>query len=130
MGRIRSKEGASLAKGLGLLGESWAKAYLAGKGYRILETGFRCALGEIDLVAEEAGELVFIEVKTRKDTSFGYPEEQLPFSKRKRLGRLAQVYLKQHERKERPARFDVVSILMTKEGRVIGADLIQNAFSP
>ena len=130
MGRIRSKEGASLAKGLGLLGESWAKAYLAGKGYRILEAGFRCALGEIDLVAEEKGELVFVEVKTRKDTSFGYPEEQLPFSKRKRLGRLAQVYLKQRERKERPARFDVVSILMTKEGRVIGVDLIQNAFSP
>ena len=128
MGEIRSKRG-SLAKGLGVLGESWARGYLEEKGYRILEAGFRCALGEIDLVAEEGGELVFVEVKTRRDTAFGYPEEQLPFSKRKRLGRLAQWYLKYRIRKEVPARFDVVSLLMTNGGKVVGVDLIQNAFS-
>ena len=128
MAQTRSKA-ASLSRGLGALGESWARTYLERKGYRILEAGFRCTLGEVDLVAEERGELVFIEVKTRRDASFGYPEEQLPFSKKRRLGRLAQWYLKHRERKERPARFDVVSILMTKEGKVIGADLIQNAFS-
>ena len=128
MRQSRSRTG-SLARGIGLLGECWAKAYLEGRGYRILEAGFRCCLGEIDLVAEEGGELVFIEVKTRQDTSFGYPEEQISFVKKRRLGRLAQWYFKYRIRKERPARFDVVSLLMTKEGRVREVDLIQNAFS-
>lgn len=127
MPQVRSR--ATPAKGLGPFGESWAKAYLEGLGYRILTMNFRCALGEIDLVAEEGGELVFVEVKTRRNIAFGYPEEQLSSSKKKRLVRLAQVYLKYRERKERPARFDVVSILMTRDGKVSGVDLIQNAFS-
>ena len=130
MERIRSKKESSLTKGLGSRGESWAKVYLMDKGYRILETGFRCALGEVDLIAEEGGDIVFVEVKTRRNTLFGYPEEQISFSKKKRLGRLAQWYLQYRLRAERSARFDVVSILTTKEGRVAGVDLIQNAFSP
>ena len=127
MGQTRSR--VVPAKGLGPFGESWAKAYLEGLGYRVLAVNFRCALGEIDLVAEEGGELVFIEVKTRRNIAFGYPEEQLSSSKKRRLVKLAQWYLKRYRRKERPARFDVVAILMTKEGRVAETRLISNAFS-
>ena len=111
------------------MGEMWAKAYLERQGYRIREINFRCALGEIDLVAEEGGELVFVEVKTRRDAAFGYPEEQISFSKRKKIATLAQWYLKHRERRDRPARFDVVSLLMAERGEVTGVDLIQNAFS-
>ena len=123
------RSSADLARGLGPLGESWAKTYLERRGYRILEMNFHCVLGEIDLVAEEAGELVFVEVKTRRSTAFGYPEEQLSSSKKRRLVKLAQWYLKRYRRKERPARFDVVAILMTKEGKIAETTLIPNAFS-
>ena len=125
----QAKSRAGPAKSLGPFGEAWAKAYLEGLGYRIRETNFRCALGEIDLVAEEGEELVFVEVKTRRSAAFGYPEEQLSSSKKRRLGRLAQWYLTYCEKRERPARFDVVSILMTTEGKVSGVDLIRSAFS-
>jgi len=127
MGPARSRS--APPKRLGLLGESWARSFLEERGYKVVATNVRCRLGEIDLVAEEGGELVFVEVKTRKDTSFGYPEEQLSFSKRRRLMRLAQWYLVYRKMGERPLRFDVVSVLMTQRGRIIGFDLIQNAFS-
>lgn len=128
MDRVRSKL-PSFRKGLGPLGESWAKTYLEGRGYRILAMNFHCVLGEIDLVAEEGGELVFVEVKTRSGISFGYPEEQLSSSKKRRLVKLAQWYLKHCEKRERAARFDIVSIL-AKEGKIAEVDLITNAFTP
>lgn len=111
----RTRGSTAPPRGLGFLGESWAKTYLERRGYRILERNFRCPLGEIDLVAEEGGEVVFIEVKTRKNTDFGYPEEQIPFSKQEKIATVAQWYLKHRERRERPARFDVVSIVMEKD---------------
>ena len=128
MGRIRNKRG-SLSKGVGSFGESWAKAYLEGVGYRILEQNFRCRLGEIDLVAQEGGEIAFVEVKARRGRAFGYPEEQIPASKRRRLGRLAQWYLKRYRKSEQPARFDVVTLLMSPGGKIEEVGLIRNAFS-
>lgn len=56
-------------------GEQIAAAYLKKNGYCICETNFRCPLGEIDIIAREKKEIVFIEVKTRKSNKLGYPEQ-------------------------------------------------------
>ena len=58
---------------LGREGEDAAEAYLKKKGYRIVEKNFRCKLGEIDIIAELGGVVVFIEVKARADHQYGHP---------------------------------------------------------
>jgi putative endonuclease len=67
-------------------GEQIALAFLKNSGYRICETNFRCPLGEIDIIAREKNELVFIEVKTRKSSQLGYPEQAVGARKQKKTG--------------------------------------------
>ncbi len=59
---------------LGSSGERLAAGWLEARGFRVLARNWRCAYGELDLIAEEAGELVFIEVKTRRGIAHGAPE--------------------------------------------------------
>jgi len=97
------------------------------RGYRILERNFRCRLGEIDLVAREKGELVFIEVKTRTSTHFGLPQEAVNWHKQRRLSRLAQFYLASRGLTEMNCRFDVVAVLLTDGGKP-QVEIIKDAF--
>ena len=57
------------------MGERMAAGALVKRGYQVLEHNFRCRYGEIDIVAEEGADLVFVEVKTRRGQSYGLPEE-------------------------------------------------------
>lgn len=92
--------------------EETAVDFLRQMGYEILERNYRDRLGEIDIVAEEGGYLVFVEVKYRKDAGNGYPEEAVSVPKQKRIRHTASWYLYQQGRSEEtPCRFDVVSIL-------------------
>src|SRR5439155_14493815 len=77
--------------GLGRTGEAAAARHLAARGFRILETRFRTRAGEIDLVAEEAGTLVFVEVKARCSLFCGRPSEAVDARKRARLIRAAEL---------------------------------------
>ena len=79
-------------------------------GLRILERGWRCRLGEIDLVAEDGETLVFIEVKARSSGAFGPAEAAVTPAKRARLARLALAYAAGHGVGDRPMRFDVVAL--------------------
>jgi putative endonuclease len=65
-------------------GEKIAAAYLKKNGYRIIEINFRCPIGEIDIVAKEKNDLVFVEVKTRKSIDLGYPEQAVGIRKQKK----------------------------------------------
>ena len=76
-------------KELGLRGESLAADYLAGQGYRLLARNHRTPLGELDLIARDGPELVFVEVKTRIGGEQTAPEESVNWSKAERLARLA-----------------------------------------
>ena len=107
-------------------GEKIAASFLKENGYRIIETNFRCVLGEIDIVAKENGELVFIEVKTRKSEKLGYPEQSVGIKKQKKISQLALCYLQKRKPKEAKARFDVVAITMSDSKNEI--KLIKNAF--
>lgn len=95
---------------LGKRGEARAAAYLRHRGFRILETNYRCRLGEIDLVAVEGGTVVFVEVKSKRGLDRGRPEEMITPAKRRRLTLLARAYLQSRGWMKRPARFDVVAV--------------------
>jgi len=107
-------------------GEQIAVAYLKKQGYRIYETNFRCPLGEIDIIAREKDELVFIEVKTRKSRQLGYPEQAVGAAKQKKLSQLALWYLQKKKLTDTNARFDVIGITLLPAGNEI--KLIKNAF--
>jgi putative endonuclease len=94
----------------GALGEDTAVDYLRKKGYRILARNFRYERGEIDIVAEDQHELVFIEVKARRTKRFGDPEDAITAAKCRQLWKVAEGYLFQHELEDKECRFDVVAI--------------------
>jgi putative endonuclease len=108
-------------------GEQIALAYLRKNGYSICETNFRCPVGEIDIIArDKTGDIVFMEVKTRKSIDLGYPEQAVGKRKQKKMSQLALWYLQKKKIAEANARFDVVAIMLLPEGNEI--KLIQNAF--
>lgn len=82
---------------LGKLGEDFAAGILEDRGFRILERNYRCPFGEIDIIAEKAGELIFVEVKTRATLRFGRPAEAVTQQKQRRIRRAAGFYM-QRER--------------------------------
>ncbi|MCA9771957.1 MAG: YraN family protein [Myxococcales bacterium] len=89
-------------------GEDLAARYLKGRGFRILDRNWRGVTGEIDLVARDRGELVFVEVKSAHGDEID-PLEQMTRAKRRRLVRAAEDYLRRM-RRPLPARFDVVLV--------------------
>jgi putative endonuclease len=106
----------------GRRGEERAEEYLKGNGYRILEKNYRTPFGEIDIVAEEKGTLVFVEVKKRNTPRFGSPFEAVDALKRKRILRSALFYMKERRQTRRRVRFDVLGI----DGE--GVHLLKDAF--
>jgi putative endonuclease len=107
-------------------GEKIAADFLRKKGYRITEVNYRCPIGEIDIVARDKNELVFVEVKARKSRALGYPEQAVGVQKQKKMSQLALWYLREKKLNDARARFDVVAILMEPSGNDIR--LIRNAF--
>lgn len=103
-------------KPLGSEGEDLAVRFLQKKGYRIVARNYRTPVGEIDIIARDGDTIVFIEVKTRTDISFGYPFEAVNKRKRQKLKNLALLYLKR-QGKESPVRFDVLSISCVDNGK-------------
>ena len=82
-----------LPSGTGRAGEAAAAALLRRSGYKIIERNFRVREGEIDIVAEHSGDLVFVEVKARRSGAFGKPEESVTEAKKARLVAAAQAYM-------------------------------------
>jgi len=92
----------------GQSGEKRAAKYLSKKGYKILGKNYRSKYGEIDIIAEKGGVLVFVEVKARSSAKFGLGYESVTSKKQEKLLLTAQQYMT--EKGERPAQFDVISI--------------------
>ncbi len=111
---------------LGDAGEDLAAAALKKQGYKILERNYTTPLGEIDLIARHRGDLVFIEVKTRKSAIFGEPQDAVTPAKQARLQRLAQYYVQRKRLGEVEVRFDVVGITWNLDKQHV--EIIQNAF--
>lgn len=114
---------------LGRLGERLASDALEGRGYRIIERNFRCRAGEIDLVAEEGEDLVFVEVKTRRGSSYGLPEEAVNERKARKLQEVAGCYLDLHNLSECSWRIDVVAVQFSPAGRLEEIRVYQHAIA-
>jgi putative endonuclease len=109
---------ASARAALGGAGERLAAGWLEARGYRVVARNWRCAYGELDLIAEEADELVFVEVKTRRGVAHGAPEEAITARKRVHLIDAAQWYLVEHQREAQAWRIDVIAIQLDGRGRL------------
>ncbi len=102
---------------LGAAGEKAAAKALKHSGYRIVARNYRCALGEIDLIAVDSETIVFVEVKTRSTDSAADPENNVTYQKQRRLTRAARCYLIEKSAQDRPCRFDVVAVVMPERGK-------------
>jgi len=103
-------------KDLGRAGEELACRHLRGQGYEIIERSVRLLRGEIDIVARDGATLVFVEVKTRADVTFGRPEEAVTPAKQRQIRRVAQAYLAARPAPGVDCRFDVIAILLRGPG--------------
>ena len=101
----------------GSYGEKIASQYLTTKGYDILERNFKKRYGDIDIIAKENEVLVFIEVKTRRNLSFGYPEESITPRKVRSIEKYAEYYLNKSNHSYSAIRIDMVSILFVGKDR-------------
>lgn len=115
---------------LGDRGERMACRYLRRQGLKILARQCASRYGEIDLIALEGDTVVFVEVKTRHSADAGLPFEAVTRHKQHRLTRAALAFLKKQGWLERPARFDVVSILWPEQGGRPEVHHYRNAFEP
>ncbi len=96
---------------LGRRGERLAARYLRRAGLRIIASRFRLRIGEIDLIALDGDQVVFVEVKSRRGTGFGAPAESITRRKQRKLARVALAFLSGRGWHERPCRFDVVELI-------------------
>ena len=112
---------------LGNRGEAYAADYLAARRYAILERNWHCPRGELDLVTERDGQVIFVEVRTRQTDRLGTPEESITPAKRAKLIAAAQTYLDAHDQTDRDWRIDVVAIEVGSRGEVTRCTVIENA---
>jgi putative endonuclease len=114
-------------KELGNLGEKLARDFLKKKGYKILDSNYRCREGEIDVITRKKDCLVFIEVRTKSSAGFGSPEESVTFAKREKLIASALTYLTEHNDLPESWRIDFVAVELDQDGRATRIELIENA---
>ena len=118
--------GKASTKQRGQAGERLALGFLKKKGFRILKKNYRNTFGEIDIVAEEKGQLVFVEVRTLKSWQRHLPEETVGPKKQQKISRTAMAYIQEKGWEDRPARFDVIAVKASDQEPAIHH--IPNAF--
>jgi putative endonuclease len=109
-----------------MAGESLAAQHLRGEGYTIIATGWRCGLGEIDIIAWQGADLVFVEVRSRYNAEPGAELESIGKRKQTQLIRLAQTYMNDHHLDNVPWRIDVVAVTFTRHHPAV-VEIINNA---
>lgn len=107
--------------------EGVAEQHLTNAGLRIVDRNFRGRFGEIDLIARDGGTLVFVEVRYRRNRSFGGAGVSVDFRKQRKLQATANGYL-QHRKLDCPCRFDVITIERDSHRESLKIDWIKNAF--
>lgn len=102
---------------LGRIGENIIADYITKLGYKVVERNFECNQGEIDIVAKDKEELVFIEVKTRTDISYGEASEAVTDTKKRHLINSIKYYIYKQKLENQPIRIDVAEVYI-KCGKV------------
>lgn len=117
-----------LHKLLGDRGERAAVRFLKKARYRILARQYRNQFGEVDIIAMDGSQIVFVEVKTRQSTDAGQPHEAVDQRKQQKLTNIALAWLRKHKRMEQSARFDVVSIVWPDDAAKPTIEHFRHAF--
>jgi putative endonuclease len=126
---MNEKVSSDSRKKLGDYGEKLALEHLLGLNYVCLHSNWRCKSGELDLIMRDASTLVFVEVRTRRNTGrFGSPQESVNVRKQRKVREIAQVYLHQYHQYDSKIRFDLVSIEMNRQGEFIRLEHLPYAF--
>jgi len=112
---------------VGHAGEAAALAFLREQGMTILARDWRNKLGQIDVVAEDGDTLVLVEVKARRGTGFGLPEEAVDGRKRQKLRTLLEMYRAASKRREQPCRIDVLGLILDDKLQVTRTEHIKDA---
>ena len=114
---------------LGIWGEKEAVRFLKKQGLRILQKNFVSAVGEIDIVATDGDELVFVEVKTRTVEDFGGPLRAVTPAKRRKVALVARSFIARYGTGDCPCRFDVVGITLVEGRKKPEIEHVRNAFT-
>ena len=115
------------SKELGQKGEDIASDFLVEKGYRIITRNWRWGLNEIDIIAENADFIIFIEVKTRSGNYLEHPSVAVSVSKQKAIIKTANEYINRYNI-DKESRFDIITII--KSNTALEIDHIEDAFYP
>jgi putative endonuclease len=121
MGKISRRD-------LGLLGEEISAELVIKRGMEILARNFRCRCGEIDIIARDGDQIVFIEVKTRRSLGYGQPEEAVNYHKQAKIRMVAAYYLAKQVHLPRKCRFDVYSLYMNQNNQPETIRVLENCF--
>jgi putative endonuclease len=114
-------------RALGASGEDLVARWYESHGYRVLDRNWRCADGELDVVARRDGVLVFCEVKTRSSNAYGVPAEAVTHTKARRIRRLAARWLSEGRVRAPEVRFDVAAVRVRRDAPP-EIDVIEAAF--
>ncbi|ROT32744.1 YraN family protein [Micromonospora sp. HM5-17] len=114
-------------RAVGAYGERCAVRHLVESGLRVVARNWRCAYGEIDIIAWEGETLAFCEVKTRRGDAFGTPAEAVVGAKARRLRRLAAEWLRSTDTHADQVRFDVLAVYPARSGAA-RVEHLRNAF--
>lgn len=114
---------------IGSRGEDFASGILQSRGYQILARNFHTAYGEIDIIAVKDNELVFVEVKTRTNRNYGYPEEAITQLKRMHMINSVDAYLQEQSGVVTDWRIDVIAIDCTPNGEIVAYEWFENAIT-
>jgi putative endonuclease len=110
----------------GKFGETFAARHIKKLGYQIICRNYRTKLGEIDIIAKENDTIVFVEVKSRRTSTFGHPKYSITPKKQKQISKTALYYLKSTNQSNVRARFDVVTVISVN-GKP-NVEIFKNAF--
>ena len=122
-----SKANKNYRKTLGTKGEKIAEEFLKNKGFQIIEKNYKNKYGEIDIIAKQEEELIFVEVRTISSAQFSDPETWVDLKKQNKLIRMANLYISEKDITNTNCRFDVIGITLTKSNKE-NIVHIENAF--
>ena len=105
-------------KNRGLWGENKAVEFLKAKNYTILARNYHSRFGEIDIIASKNNYIIFVEVKTRKNTAFGFPAEFVDYKKQQKIMKTAQLYINDNFNAEFDYRFDIIEVFHYDDNKV------------
>ena len=115
------------AKKLGNLGETLASEFLAKKGYKIIDKNFHSPFGEVDIIAQDDDNVIFLEVKLRKNAGFAQAREFVDKDKQGKITATANIWLSLNQTKLQP-RFDIIEIYLPNENSIPEIIHIENCF--